>query len=114
VPYSVMFPLILLFCLIGAYSLENSHEEIIMMIFFGVLGYLMRKFKYEAAPLVFALVLSSLIENALRQSLLMSHGSFAIFFTRPIALVFMIIGITLFLLPMIPFIRRKRFSEDEF
>jgi putative tricarboxylic transport membrane protein len=114
VPYSVMFPLILLFCLIGAYSLENSHEEIIMMIFFGVLGYLMRKFKYEAAPLVFALVLSSLIENALRQSLLMSHGSFAIFFTRPIALVFMIIGITLFLLPMLPFIKRKRFSEDEF
>jgi TctA family transporter len=44
----------------------------------------------------------------------MSHGSFAIFFTRPIALVFMIIGITLFLLPMLPFIKRKRFSEDEF
>jgi len=109
-----MFPLILLFCLIGAYSLENSYEEIIIMIIFGALGYLMRKFKYEAAPLVFALVLSGLIENALRQSLLMSHGSFGIFFTRPIASVFMIIGIVLFLLPMLPFIKRRRFSEDEF
>ena len=114
VPYSVMFPLILLFCLIGSYSLENSCEEIILMIFFGIFGYLMRKFQYEAAPLIFALVLSGLIENALRQSLLMSHGSFSIFFTRPIALVFMIMGIILFLLPMLPFIKRKHFSEDEF
>jgi len=112
VPYNVMFPLILLFCLIGSYSVEGNQEEIILMIFFGVLGYLMRKFEYEAAPLIFALVLSSLIENALRQSLLMSHGSFAIFFTRPISLVFMIIGLALFVLPMLPFVKRKTLPRD--
>jgi putative tricarboxylic transport membrane protein len=113
VPYSVMFPLILLFCLIGSYSVNNNYQEIIVMILFGVLGYLMRKFKYEAAPLVFALVLSSLIENAMRQSLLMSDGSFTIFFTRPISLIFMIIGLALFLLPMLPFIKRKPLASED-
>lgn len=100
VPYSILFPLILLFCIIGAYSLNNNYQEVIIMILFGVFGYLMRKFDYEAAPLVFALVLSPLIENALRQSLLMSNGGFTIFFTRPVSLFFMVLGIVLFLLPL--------------
>ena len=114
VPYSILFPLILLFCIIGSYSLNNNYEEVIIMMLFGVFGYLMRKFDYEAAPLVFALVLSPLIENALRQSLLMSNGSFIIFFVRPISLFFMIIGIALFLLPLFSFIKREmmRRSED--
>ena len=77
------------------------------MISFGVFGYLMRKFDYEAAPLVFAFVLSPLIENALRQSLLMSHGSFGIFFTRPVSLFFMVLGIVLFLLPIFSFVKRE-------
>jgi putative tricarboxylic transport membrane protein len=114
VPYSILFPLILLFCIIGSYSLNNNYEEVVIMILFGIFGYLMRKFDYEAAPLVFALVLSPLIENALRQSLLMSHGSFIIFFIRPISLFFMIIGIVLFLLPLFSFMKRSmmRRSED--
>jgi len=65
----------------------------------------MSKFQYEAAPLVFALFLSGLFENALRQSLLMSRGSFAIFFSRPISLGFMIVGIALFIMPLL--IKRK-------
>jgi len=113
VPYSILFPLILLFCIIGAYSLNNNYEEVIIMILFGVFGYLMRKFDYEAAPLVFALVLSPLIENALRQSLLMSHGSFGIFFIRPISLFFMIIGIALFLLPLFSFIKRSLMRKSQ-
>ena len=72
----------------------------------------MRKFDYEAAPLIFALVLSPLFENALRQSLLMSNGSFAIFFTRPISLAFMVTGIVLFLLPLLPFVKRKVIREE--
>jgi putative tricarboxylic transport membrane protein len=112
IPYSILFPLILLFCLIGAYSVNNNNEEVVIMILFGVIGYLMRKFDYEAAPLIFALVLSPLFENALRQSLLMSNGSFAIFFTRPISLSFMVIGIALFLLPMLPFVKRKVVKDE--
>jgi len=113
IPYSVLFPLILLFCLIGAYSINNNVEEVLIMIIFGGIGYLLRKFDYEAAPLIFALVLSPLFENALRQSLLMSQGSFTIFFTRPIALIFMGIGIVLFILPLLPFLHR-RVMKDEF
>jgi putative tricarboxylic transport membrane protein len=108
VPYSVLFPLILLLCVIGSYSLNNNFEEIIIMIIFGVFGYLMRKFGYEAAPLVFSLVLSTIIENSFRQSLLLSWGSFAVFFTRPIALFFMIVGIILFLLPIFSIIKRRK------
>jgi putative tricarboxylic transport membrane protein len=113
IPYAILFPLIILFCLIGAYSVNNNIEEVLIMIVFGGVGYLMRKFDYEAAPLIFALVLSPLFENALRQSLLMSQGSFSVFFTRPISLAFMVLGIVLFILPMLPFLKRK-VMRDEF
>ncbi len=68
---------------------------------FGVFGYLMKKFEYESAPLVFALVLCPILENAFRQSLMMSYGDLTIFFTRPISLTFMITGIVLFALPVL-------------
>jgi len=77
------------------------------MVIFGGIEYLMRKFDCEAAPLIFALVLSPLFENSLRQSLLISQGSFAIFFARPISLVFMLIGVIFFVLPMFPLIKRR-------
>ena len=85
IPYPILFPLILLFCLIGVYSLNNNVIEIIIMIVFGIVGYFMKKFDYEAAPLVFALVLGPMLENTLRQSLLLSNGSLAIFVKRPIS-----------------------------
>ncbi len=112
IPYSILFPLILLFCVMGVYSLNNNIWELIIMIIFGVIGYLMRKFKYEAAPFVFALVLSPIMENALRQSLLMSEGSFAIFFTRPISCILMVIGIALFSITALPWFKRKRFVDN--
>jgi putative tricarboxylic transport membrane protein len=95
VPYPVLFPLILLFCLIGAYSIANSTSNIFMMLGMGVVGYWMRKTGYEPAPLVVALVLGGPFETALRQSLILSAGSFAIFFTRPIALVLMVAAFAL-------------------
>ena len=95
VPYPILFPLILLFCLIGSYSLSNNTFNVFIMILFGVLGYLMRKFQYEGAPLVMAFVLGPLIEQALRRSLIISGGSFEIFFTRPISAVTLLIAIFL-------------------
>jgi len=112
VPYRLLFPLILLFCLIGVYSLNNNFWELIIMVIFGFFGYLMRKFKYEPAPFAFALVLSPIMENSLRQSLLMSAGDFGIFFTRPISLVLMSVGCILFLLPALPFFKRKLFKDE--
>jgi putative tricarboxylic transport membrane protein len=112
VPYRILFPLILLFfCLIGVYSLNYNFWEIIIMVIFGFVGYLMRKFEYEPAPFVFALLLGPMMENALRQSLLMSEGSFSIFFTRPISCVLMIVGMILFAIPALPLFKRKKFVE---
>jgi putative tricarboxylic transport membrane protein len=108
IPYEYLFPLILLFCLIGAFSLNNSVGEIGLMLFFGGVGYLMKKFDYEAAPLVLAMVLGPMMENALRQSLIMANGSAAIFFTRPISLGVAVLVLTLLILPMLPWVRKKR------
>ncbi len=107
VPYSILYPLILLFCLIGSYSVSNNIYDVFTMLLFGVIGYVMKKFKYEGAPLILALVLSPLMENALRQSLILSHGSFSIFFTRPIALVLFIVAMLALLSQMMPGFRKK-------
>jgi len=85
IPFRFLFPLIILFCLVGVYSVNNSVLDIGLMIIFGVLGYIMRKCDYEPAPLVLAYVLGPMLEQAMRQSLKMSDGSFAIFLVRPIS-----------------------------
>jgi putative tricarboxylic transport membrane protein len=109
VPYPILFPLILLVCLIGAYTLNNSLVEVGIMIFFGVVGYFMKKFRYEIAPLVLAMVLGGMMEPALRRSLIMSNGSFKIFFTHPISLCLMTVtGIILISPLFLKVIGKKR------
>jgi putative tricarboxylic transport membrane protein len=108
IPYNILFPLILLFCLIGVYSVSNSVFDIYIMLIFGILGYLMKKFEYEGAPLVLAFVLGPMMENNLRKSLIISQGDFSIFFTRPLAAVSLIISLSLLIFPVIPWLRRKR------
>ncbi len=108
VPYKILFPLILLFCLIGVYSVSNAIFDIYIMILFGVVGYLMKKFDYEAAPLVLAVVLGPLLENNLRKSLIMSQGDFSIFFTRPLSAVSLILALVLLVSPLIPWMGKKR------
>jgi putative tricarboxylic transport membrane protein len=107
IPYAILFPFILLFSLIGVYSLNNSVAEIIIMVGCGILGYLMKKFDYEGAPLILAMVLGPMMENALRQSLMISRGNFLIFFTRPISLILFGTAIVLLLLPLLGKFRRK-------
>ncbi len=108
VPYPILFPLILVFCLVGVYSLNNSLTEVAMMIGFGVFGYLARKFQFEMAPLILALVIGPMMEQNLRLSLVISQGSPWIFFEHPISAVFL--GTCLFLLisPLVPWIGGKR------
>jgi putative tricarboxylic transport membrane protein len=108
IPHSVLFPLVLLFCVIGAYSENYSIIDVAMMLFFGVVGYLMRKFEYEPAPLVLAFVLGPLMETALRQSLIMSDGGFLIFLTRPISAGCLFTAFALLLTSFIPSLMRKR------
>jgi putative tricarboxylic transport membrane protein len=113
VPYAILSPLILLFCVVGVYSINTTTDEVILMVIFGVIGYLMKKFAYEAAPMVMAMILSPLMENNLRQSLALSHGSFTIFFTRPISAVLMITAIILLVLPYLPWLKRKKWEGLE-
>jgi putative tricarboxylic transport membrane protein len=87
VPYGILFPLILLFCFVGAYANNNSLTELNVMIFFGLVGYLMKKTGFEPAPLVMAYILCPFLEEAFRQSLIKSHGDFLIFVQRPISAV---------------------------
>jgi putative tricarboxylic transport membrane protein len=108
VPYKILFPLILLFCLIGAYSVNNSVFDIYLMIFFGVFGYLMKKFEFEGAPLILAFVLGPLLEGNLRKALIISQGDFSVFFTRPISLVCLLIALLMLLSPLIPALKKKR------
>ena len=78
------------------------------LIFFGLVGYLMKKFKYEPAPSILALVLTPMFENALRQSLIISRGNPLIFVTRPISLSFLLIALCMLVLPIFAFIRKRR------
>ena len=108
VPYAILFPIIILFCLIGSYSINNSATDVAIMLVFGVIGYLMKKISLEAAPMVLAFVLGPMMETALRQALIKSRGSFSIFFTRPISATCLIIAIALTVIPLLPWFRRRR------
>lgn len=101
VPYHILFPLIILFCLVSSYSLNNNMGDVTIMVFFGVAGYLIKKFGYEGAPLILALVLGPMLEEALRQSLIISHGSFAVFFESPISAGLLVLALSLLILPWI-------------
>jgi putative tricarboxylic transport membrane protein len=85
VPYALLYPVILALCVVGVYSQSNSVDDVWLMGGFGLLGYFMKRYDFPAAPLILGLVLEPLFENALRQSLTLSHGSLAIFVTRPVA-----------------------------
>ena len=111
VPYYLLYPLILLFCLIGAYSLDNTVADIIIMLIFGILGFLMKKLRYDGAPMILALVLGQKLETSLRRSLIMSQGDFSIFITRPISLGFLITAVLLLIVPIIT--QRKKLSTLE-
>ncbi|MFH2075953.1 MAG: tripartite tricarboxylate transporter permease [Pseudomonadota bacterium] len=108
VPYPILFPIILLFCLVGVYSLNYSAMEVALMIGFGVFGYLARKFQFEMAPLVLALVIGPMMENNLRLSLVISQGNPMIFITHPISATLMAITFLLLVSPFIPWIGRRR------
>jgi putative tricarboxylic transport membrane protein len=101
IPYRLLFPIILLFCLLGVYSVNSSAVEIIFMVIFGLIGYLMRKYHYDPAPLVLAIIIGPMLEVNLRQSLILSHGNLSIFIQRPISGALLIISAALLVLPIL-------------
>lgn len=108
VPYRLLYPSILLFICIGAYSLSNSPFDVGMAAGFGLLGYNFFKLGCEPAPLILAFILGPMMEENLRRALLMSRGNPSIFFTRPISLAMLVMAIFLILLVIAPTFRHKR------
>jgi len=107
IPYSILMGFIIIFASIGAYSVNNSMFEVWMMVGFGLLGYAMKKLKYPIVPLILAMVLGSLVEKSLRQALVLSAGSFDVFYTRPITAVFLLIALLAYSSPLIRMALKK-------
>jgi putative tricarboxylic transport membrane protein len=101
VRYAILVPLVLLFSVIGVYGVSENLWDLVIMLVFGVIGYAMRRLGYEPAPLVLAFVLGRLAEESIRQSLLMSRGSFAILVDRPITGFLIAIALAIMILPAI-------------
>lgn len=99
-PFTILAPIIFVLCLIGGYAPTQDMHDVWLMIAFGIVGYLMRKLDYPLAPAVLAIVLGPLAEPALRQSLIISDGSFGIFFTRTFSGPIMVIALILLFLPL--------------
>jgi len=108
VPYAYLYPLIIMFCVIGVYGVNNSVVDVWIMLIMGVVGYGLKKFGFDPAPLVLGLVIAPILEMSLRQSLIMSDGAWTIFLQRPIALVLLAVSAGLLVLSAVTQISRLR------
>jgi putative tricarboxylic transport membrane protein len=104
IPYPLLYPAILVFSVVGVYAVNGSVVDVWIMAVMGALGYLLRKFDFETAPIVLGLVLAPMLEMSLRQSLALSSGSYAVFVNRPIAASMLVVGLALFLLSLRPLV----------
>jgi len=108
IPDNVLFPIIYALCFVGVYSINNSMFDVLSLIFFGILGYIMRKFKFPVAPFVIAFLLGPLAERSIRQSLIISQGDYKIFTSTPIAIAFLILTLISILAMTITEIKRNK------
>lgn len=108
IPPRILAPFIAVICVIGAYALNNDTMDIFIMTLFGLIGFLMKKFAYPAAPLILGFILGPLLEVSLRQALIVSDGSFLIFFVRPISAILLIAAFLSFAYPLLFFLNRLR------
>jgi putative tricarboxylic transport membrane protein len=107
IPYPYLYPAILVFSIVGVYAVNSSVVDVWIMMATGLLGYVLRKFEFETAPIVLGLVLAPMLEMSLRQSLALSDGSYAVFVARPIALAMLGIGMLTLLLSLRPLLFRR-------
>ena len=108
VPYSYLFPSILVLCCIGTFTLNSSTGDVMVMTAFGVIGYAMRKLDCEPAPLLLGLVLGPMLEENFRRAMVLSDGDWSIFVRRPISLGFLLLALGLLIAVALPNIRRGR------
>jgi putative tricarboxylic transport membrane protein len=108
IPYAYLYPLIIMFCIIGVYEVSHSIVDVWIMLIMGLVGYALRKFAFDPAPLVLGLVIAPIFEMSLRQSLIMSNGSWTIFVQRPIAAVLLGFCVLLLALAAASLIRSRK------
>jgi TctA family transporter len=115
VPYRLLSIAILFFCCIGVYSLNNSADEVLLIAFFGLVGYLFHKLDCEAAPMLLGFILGPMMETYLRRAMLLARGDASVFVTSPLSLSFLVVSALLLLLVVVPAVRRRRaeaFQEE--
>jgi TctA family transporter len=108
VPYRILYPCILLFCVIGVYSINNNAFDAILTALFGLFGYILVKTESEPAPMLLGYILGPLMEENLRRAMLLARGDFFVFFQRPISATLLVVAILLLLFVLLPSIRKKR------
>ncbi len=108
VPYSMLFPAIIVFCCIGAYSINNNVFDVLVMAGFSVVGFALSKMRFEPAPLLLGFILGPMLEENLRRAMLIGQGNPSIFVTSPLSLVLLLVALGLLALVLSPRIRRTR------
>lgn len=108
IPGNILYPTVLLVICIGVYSVNNAMFDVYVTIIFGIVGYVLALFHYPAAPLVLGFILSPILEEHLRRSLLISDGDFAIFLQRPVSGVFILLSTFMLLIPLLLRVLRTR------
>jgi TctA family transporter len=108
VPYNLLFPAIVVFCAIGAYSINNSFFDVWLMLGFGLVGYFFLKVGVEPAPFVLGFVLGPMLEENFRRAMLISGGELTVFIERPISAVLLACAALLLVSLLVPDLRRRR------
>ena len=115
VPYRLLFPAIVAFCCIGLFSISNDGAQVIMAGVLGLLGFALYKLQFEAAPLALGFVLGRLLEEKLRQALIISDGSMTTFLTSPLSAGLLLVALAALVIAILPSIRKSRdeiFADD--
>lgn len=108
IPYDLLYPAILVFCVIGVYSLSNSVFDIYVMLGAGIAGYLLSKLGCEPAPLVLGMLLGPMLEEYLQRAMLLARGNPLVFVQRPISATLLVLSVLIIVAAALPAIRRKR------
>jgi TctA family transporter len=111
IPFSIVGPLIVMICFIGAYTVASKEFDIWVALAFGIVGYVFKKLDYPIAPLILAMVIGDKAEDAFRQSMIFSQGSLSIFWSNALVSTLMGIGLALLLLPLIGSLLRRLFGR---
>jgi putative tricarboxylic transport membrane protein len=110
-PLYLLMPIVLVLCLVGVYSVNNSMLDIWLMIGFGLLGYFLRRLKYDLAPLVLALVLGPMMERSFREAMMISRGDLWVFVSRPISWTILAVGALVLIAPLVIACARSLFKN---